>query len=174
MTPHTKPSFARLLALLLGLLATTSGVADTPPAPVTIEADGAVFDERRGESTYTGNVIITRAGMQIRAHQVTLYNDGKRLQRLLASGEPVRFRLQREGQGDLNGAAQHLEYTLDDERLLLQGQAWVSQGQNRFSGQRIDYDMRRERVIARQAEDGSQRVQVTIQPAASGTDETTP
>ncbi len=132
--------------------------------PVTIEADSAVFDERQGQSTYTGHVVITQGGMQVRADEVTVYIEGEALKRIVARGEPVRFRQRREGEKEILGEARRLDYRADDEHLLLQDQAWLTQGGNRFSGQRIEYDMRQERVRAAQGKDGGQRVRVTIQP----------
>jgi len=154
-----------LLASLL-LAAPLQAADEARREPVTIEADSAVFDERQGQSIYTGHVVITQGGMQIRADKVTVYTEEDALQRIVATGEPVRFRQQREGKKEIHGEARRLDYRADDEHLLLQDQAWLTQGGNRFSGQRIEYDMLRERVTAAQAEDGSQRVKVTIQPKA--------
>ena len=155
-----------LLACTLLLAAPVLAADKTQREPVTIEADSAVFDERQGQSIYTGHVVITQGGMQIRADEVTVYTKEDALQRIVATGEPVRFRQQREGKKEIHGEARRLDYHADDEHLLLQDQAWLTQGGNRFSGQRIEYDMLRERVTAAQAEDGSQRVKVTIQPKA--------
>ena len=134
--------------------------------PVTIEADGAVFDEQKGQSVYTGHVVITQAGMQIRADRVTVYTEDDELSRIVAEGEPVRFRERREGEKEILGEARRLDYRVTEQRetLLLLDQAWLSQGGNRFSGQRIEYDMDSERIQAAQGKDGSQRVRVTIVP----------
>lgn len=132
--------------------------------PVTIEAGNSMIDMRKGQSIYTGHVVITQGGMQIHADKVTVYTEEDELKRIVASGEPVRFRQQRKGEKEIHGEARRLDYQANDEHLLLQNQAWLTQGGNRFSGQRIEYDMLRERVTAAQAEDGSQRVKVTIQP----------
>ncbi len=165
MKRHTDIGAA--LCLLLGALLTAAvTAAETQRQPVTIEADSAVFDERQGQSTYSGHVVITQGGMQIRADEVTVYLADEKLKRIVARGEPVRFRQQREGEKEILGEARRLDYLADEERLLLQDQAWLTQGGNRFSGQRIEYDMPRERVTAAQGEDGSQRVRVTIQPKA--------
>ncbi|HEB93866.1 MAG TPA: lipopolysaccharide transport periplasmic protein LptA [Gammaproteobacteria bacterium] len=155
-----------LLACTLLLAAPLLAADKAQREPVTIEADSAMFDERKGQSIYTGHVVITRGGMQIRADEVTVYTEEDALKRIVANGEPVRFRRQREGEKEIRGEARRLDYRANDEHLLLQDQAWLTQGGNRFSGQRIEYDMPRERVTAAQAGDGSQRVKVTIQPKA--------
>jgi len=154
--------------LLLGTLlaAPLQAAEDGQREPVTIEADGAVFDEQKGQSTYSGHVVVTQGGLQIRADQVTVYAEDDQLSRIVASGEPVRFRQRREGEEDILGEARRLDYRVEGERetLLLEDQAWLSQGGNRFSGQRIDYDLQQERITAAQGKDGSQRVRVVIQP----------
>ena len=155
-----------LLACTLLLAAPVLAADKAQREPVTIEADSAMLDERKGQSIYTGHVIITQGGLQIHADEVTVYTEEDALQRIVASGEPARFRRQRAGEKEIHGEARRLDYRAAGEHLLLQDQAWLTQGGNRFSGQRIEYDMPRERVTAAQAEDGSQRVRVTIQPKA--------
>lgn len=158
----------RLAVLLLLLPIAVVLAAETGPrAPISIEADSAVFDEMKGLSIYTGNVIITQAGLEIRADKVTVFSANQQLQRLAARGEPVHFRQRRAGSEDILGEARELDYDIDSEQLLLQDQAWFTQGKSRFSGQRIEYDLRKKRVTANQAADGSQRVKVTLQPKAT-------
>ncbi len=154
----------RSLALCLALLVAGPVVA-APPPPVTIEADHAVFEEQSGRSTYTGHVRVTRDGLEILADTVSVVTgeDGA-LQRVLAEGTPVKFRQQREGEAPIEGEARRLDYDAINERLLLLDAAWLAQGGNRVSGQRIDYDTRSERVTAAKGTDGKQRVRVTIQP----------
>ncbi len=160
-----------LLTATLLLATNLPAIADeaSSRAPISIEANSAVFDERQGHSIYTGNVIITQAGLEIRADKVTVFNKNKQLQRLEARGEPVYFRQHRAGAEDILGEARQLDYNIDNERLLLQDKAWFTQGKSRFSGQRIEYDMLKKRVTATQGKDGSQRVRVTLQPKAKST-----
>lgn len=157
-----------LLAAVLLAPPVLAAASDDRRQPVTIEADGAVFDEQKGQSIYTGHVVITQAGMQIRADRVTVSTEDDELSRIVATGEPVRFRERREGEEEILGEARKLDYDAGSEVLLLIDQAWLSQGGNRFSGQRIEYDRQRERIQASQGEDGSQRVRVTIQPKSKG------
>jgi lipopolysaccharide export system protein LptA len=152
--------------LLLGVLWTglvPAGSQDTRQ-PITIEADRAELDERRGISTYTGNVQLTQGGIQMHAHTLTVYTLEGQLQRIVAEGDPVRYRQQRVDEPDVHGNSQRINYDAATRRLLLLDRAELLQGNNRFSGERIQYDPDAEQVIASGAEKTGQRVTVTLQP----------
>ena len=171
----------RILKMSLLLLSTACGLwfaqataAEPEQAaqdkPITIEADSAELDERKGLSIYTGHVVIRREDIRIEAHRVTLTSGQGGLQSMVAEGSadgPVRLYQQRQGQEDIEGESMRLEYDADSNSLLLLDHAWLRQGLNRFSGKRIEYDIRQEKVIASQGEGGQQRVTVTIQPKSS-------
>ena len=133
--------------------------------PITIEADQATLSEKQGLSTYTGNVVLTQAGIKINADKVIVHHDQGKLTHVTATGTPVRYYQQGETPDlDIQGEANTMEYFATEERLLLLDSAKLTQGGNAFSGNRIEYDTQREVVTAEVAESGAERVQVTIQP----------
>jgi len=166
----------QLMAALLIIFSLVTGVAyaskEDTQQPINIEADRAEISEAKGMSTYTGNVILSQGGIEIKADTVTVYVLDAQLQRITAEGNPVHYRQQRTDEDDVRGVSQRMEYLADTKRLLLLGGAELWQGINRFSGHRIQYDPEAERVVASgssleapgsPAQDG-QRVTVTLQP----------
>ena len=136
--------------------------------PITIEADQAVLDEKKQTSIYTGNVVLKQGGIEVKANKITVYtNDGK-LQSVVAEGDPVHYQQQQQKEEDIRGVSQRMEYEAESKRLLLLDGAELWQGGNRFSGQRIQYDPKEEKVIATGdsdgIENGAQRVQIILQP----------
>jgi len=157
-----------------GLLNVSMALANSEDTqqPITIEADQAVLDEKKQTSTYTGNVIIKQGGIEVRANTVTVHAKNGQLQRVIAEGDPVHYRQQQKND-DIRGVSQRMEYEVESKRVLLLGNAELWQGGNRFSGKRIQYDPEQEKVIATgdpdSAENGAQRVQITLQPQSTQT-----
>jgi lipopolysaccharide transport protein LptA len=55
----------------------------------------------------------------------------------------------------------------------LSGEAWIRQGSDEVSGNRLVYDRRNQRILATSADGGEDRVRITIQPR-SGSGPTAP
>ena len=158
----------------LALLALTC--AWTPPAaalssdreqPIELEADSARIDERTGVSVYTGDVVLTQGSTRLLADRLTVErrNDGNRL---LAEGEPARFRQQPDDRPEpVEGRAKTIDYHTGQEQVVLTGEAEVWQGGNRFASERIVYDVASDTVRGGQASPGAapgERVRITIEP----------
>lgn len=156
--------------LLLGCLwlLALSALAKEERLPTTIEADQAEIDDRKGVSTYSGNVIVTQGKIRVEADLLTVTTREGELLRIQAEGEPVRFQQTRENEETIRGRSLELDYDAQTERVLLLKNAELWQDNNHFSGERIQYDLQQKRVLANGGEQqqGQQkkRVQVTIQP----------
>jgi lipopolysaccharide export system protein LptA len=135
--------------------------------PIIIEADQAVLDEKNQTSTYTGNVVLKQGGIEVKANIITVYARKGQLQKVIAEGDPVHYRQQQQTE-DIHGVCQRMEYETESKSVLLLDGAELWQGGNRFSGSRILYDPRQEKVIASSSPDESkqdgQRVQIILQP----------
>jgi lipopolysaccharide export system protein LptA len=114
-----RPSCQR--ALIVGLLA--ASVVCVPGAraeradrskPLDVTADAARVDGARQISTFTGNVLITKGTIVLRAAQVEVRqtSDGHQMATALGTPEtPARFRQKRDGVDEyLEGEAQRIEY----------------------------------------------------------------
>lgn len=139
--------------------------------PIHIEADSVTIDDRSGLSTYQGNVELRQGSMHLSAQRITVF--GLRSPtKIVAEGDPVRFRQRPDGKGqDARGEASRLEYLTDQNKLMLLGKAKLSQGDNVFQSHRIEYDVSRARVRAGEKSPGSERVRVTLQPSKRPTED---
>lgn len=152
---------------LAALLAGANALAAPPAAdrPFYIEADQVVIDDRKGISVYSGSVRLSQDGVELRADKITVHSPAQRLERVVAEGNPVHYEQKGGPQGrDTRAEARRVEYDVKSRNLLLLDQAHLWQGQNEFSGERIEYDTRREVVTATRSEAEDSRVRVIIQP----------
>jgi lipopolysaccharide export system protein LptA len=166
---HPK-AWQQMLMLSVAILAWPASTAmastEDTQQPINIEADRAEISERQGTSIYSGHVVLNQGGIEVKADTITVYTNEGQLQRITAEGKPVEYRQQRPNKEDIHGSSQRMEYTADGRQLLLLDGAELWQGGNRFSGNRIHYDPKAERVIAtsKDSGEGGQRVTVTLQP----------
>ncbi|RMD68567.1 MAG: lipopolysaccharide transport periplasmic protein LptA [Gammaproteobacteria bacterium] len=153
---------SRYLSLLLFLLPLVSHGGDRDQ-PIHVEADRVEIDDKRGLSVYTGHVKVTQGRIVLEAAKVTLYHPHRRLQRVVAEGNPARYR-QPLGKGELRAEAKRIDYRMKEQKLVLTGGARLWQQGNTFASELIEYDLARDIVHARGGKPGKGRVEVTIQP----------
>lgn len=134
--------------------------------PINIEADQVDIDERNGVSTYTGKVTLVQGTLQMSADTVVVHTTERRLAKMVASGNPARFRQRPDGATeDVQAQAKQVEYRAPSGIVLLTESAELRQGANSFTGARIEYDSVRNVVRASGTSPGNGRVKVIIQPA---------
>ncbi len=157
-------SLILLTALMLcgGLL---RALESDPQEPIYIEANSGTYDEKKGESVYTGDVQVTQGSIVINSDQMTVYQKNNKTDHIIAVGNPVRFKqTPAEGKQDIHGVAMRAEYYADKSLLLLFDQAVVYQEQNTYASDYIEYDIETNFVRAGQPKSGDKRVRVKIQP----------
>jgi lipopolysaccharide export system protein LptA len=167
---HNRFQILSLLTLSLLAAALPARALDSDAGePLYIEADRVDIDDAKGISVYRGNVRITQGTMVITGDTVTFYYDEHRqLTRSVAIGEPATYRQLPEGQEEeIEAYAPRMEYLLDKDTILLLEGGRVVQGKNTFRGERIEYDMKTDKIRAR-SETGGSRVQVVIHPDKTG------
>jgi lipopolysaccharide export system protein LptA len=134
---------------------------------LVIQADAAEatrldFDNSRW--VFRGNVVIDNQGAKVWCDNAELVFAGHRLRSAVLTGEPARFEQQRPKNQRTEGRAGAMEYDVDAGLIRLAQEAWLSDGANEVSGERITYDLRREYVIADSGAGG--QVRMKIQPPA--------
>lgn len=162
-------SYQAGLLVVLGFLGIQSALGNTDDTqqPITIEADRAELDEKNEISIYIGNVILQQGNIKIKANKLSVFAKEGQFQRLTAEGNPIEFYQHRENNEDIRGSSLHMEYDAESKRFKLINNAELWQGKNRFSGEHIQFDPEKEKVIATGTTGDSkstQRVQITIQP----------
>lgn len=189
--PRTELPPVSLTAPLLAALALLAIVVPGPGAralttdreqPIQIEADSAEADDAKKITIYKGDVVIDQGTLRITGDHVTIhYNERGDFTKLIALGNPARFRQLPDGEADeeknyQRARASRMEYFKENDTIVLLGNAVYGQGGDRVAADRIDYDSRNSRMKARTmtaSKDGKKsgdepakksRVRITIQP----------
>jgi lipopolysaccharide export system protein LptA len=110
--------------------------------PVKIEADTIVFNKSKGFGKYSGNVVIVQGSLQIRAANIEIKAPGSRILLITAKGSPVRFQQTMDDGKVAKGQANLLRYAVEEKKLYLDGSAQLSQNNDKFSSQHIEYSTR--------------------------------
>ncbi len=157
---------ALLLVPLLALLATSVlAMPSDREQPIQIESDTAVRDDRAGTTVYEGDVVIEQGTMLINADKVTVYTVDRRIDRIVAVGDPAHYEQMPSAEEDLVTArAKTLEYRLSEELIVLTTNASLEQAGSTLTGERIDYDLQQEVVKAR-GDGDRQRTRMVIPPS---------
>ena len=158
-----------LLISALALAGEARALSSDKDQPIHIEADSVVIDDGRGIATYRGHVQYTQGSAHLTADEVIVYSaDRKQVDKVEAKGAPATFRQRPDNKDeDIRGQSLRIDYFANEARLVLEKDAHLWQGQNEFTGDRIEYRSNEEVVQALKAPDGKSRVQVVIQPRSS-------
>ena len=161
--PSVRIGLVATLALASPLVA---ALPEDRAQPIHLEANRGQLDQKTGVSVYEGNVIITQGSMRLTADTVTIYVKDNNFQRMEATGAPVNLRYRPTAdKPEIQGASQRVEYDVAGAKVIMSGGAKLTQGQDTFTGERVEYDLKGDVVRARGAGDNG-RIQFTIQPQA--------
>lgn len=124
---------------------------DDADQPVSIQADQGTADlNPNGVTKLSGSVVVEQGTLRITAHDLTLTNRDGKLARAVATGgpdEPAQLRQQvHADEPFVDAHAQTIDYRLADDRIELQGEAFLSKGDGEFEGGVIVYHVEDNRV----------------------------
>jgi lipopolysaccharide transport protein LptA len=150
---------------LIPMLFAATCAAATDADRIEIQADTAELDREAGRSVYRGDVVLTRAGLELYGDELMVSRgEGERITAVL-TGDPARLRQIPAGDGDapITGAAERMTYETGREQIELQGGAVIERGGNVLSGENITHDMASGRTSAHRADgEGGERVHITL------------
>jgi lipopolysaccharide transport protein LptA len=130
------------------------------------EAQGTSLEFAEAEWVFSGNVQIESAGTDLQAERATLRFVNHRVHGATLEGTPVSFEQARpDAAAPTRGHATRIEYDFEAQVLKLDGDAWLSEGQNEITGDSITYEIGAQRVVAG-ADQHGERVRITIVPPA--------
>ena len=159
--PSLKFGLAAVLALGSSLVA---ALPEDRTQPIQLEASRGQLDQKTGVSVYEGNVVITQGSMRLNADTVTIHVQDNNFQRLEAVGKPVDLHYrQAVDKPELQGTSQRVDYDVAGAKVTMSGNARLVQGQDVFTGEQIEYNLKDDVVKARGAGSNG-RIQFTIQP----------
>lgn len=164
---HWRLVVAALVFLMLAAPHPLPALEGDEEQPLYLESDSAELDEVKSISTYTGNVFVKQGSMEIEADMVTVHHyPDRRPQRIIAIGNPAKYRQVMEGEKDkIEAEALRMEYEAGAEEITLIEKALLYQGADTFRSDRIVYDRAKARVKAGTSAQGKERVKILINPA---------
>lgn len=136
-----------LLSLMLIAASINPSFAATQQI-LDIKAQHLMLNEKSGISKYKGNVLLSKDSLIIKADTVTLYYKNKELFKALITGSPADVHHQPDNEEKVHSQANKMEFFVNEDRLVLKGNAFVDQGNRHFSGEYIEYDTRQRIITA--------------------------
>ena len=172
----------RWMILLLGMVAAGGAYAEKADAskPTNIEANQMAYDDVKQINTFTGNVVLVRGTLTMKADRMVVMQDpaGYQYATLYAKpGAKTTFRQKRDGGPNLwieGEAADRIEYDNKSEVAKLYGNARVrlldgTKPTDEVEGEFISYDSKQEfysvnNTTSGPSRAGAGRIRATIQP----------
>lgn len=155
------------LSLCLLIPSIVFGLPEDKDQPIELEADRAQYDQKTGVSTYQGNVIVIQGSMRLTSDIMTVYTKDGAVQAIKATGNPATFRyLPTVDSEEVNGVGQQVDYDALKGVIVVTESARFTQGQDVFTGERVEYDINTD-VVKAGGGDGD-RVKFIIQPKSTG------
>ena len=135
-------------------------------ATIRIESDRAYINEKTGITIYEGSVVTRQGSIQINADKVTIYSIEGQANKIVCVGQPASYRQRPESGGSLVSArASTIEYYLETDVISLVDNASLVQDGLILNGNKINYDLKAERVEATGDAANNQRVHMVIPPS---------
>lgn len=133
MTPPRPPlphrAFGWALAALLALPTVVSAERADRSKPLNVEADAGRYDDVKQVGTFSGNVVVTKGTIQIRAGRIEIRQTPEGYQAAVASAAPGKlasFRQKRDGVDEtIEGEADRIEYDSRSDTVRFVGHAVV-------------------------------------------------
>lgn len=109
--------------------------------PVKIDADSVIFNKSKGLAVYEGNVSISQGTLEIKAFKIEITAPNSEISKITANGTPVIFKQKMDDGKTAKGTANFIQYQVKAKRLVLDGNASLSQGADTFSSNHIEYSV---------------------------------
>jgi lipopolysaccharide export system protein LptA len=158
--------FASLFFITACAISTTQCFAlpEDREQPINVQSDSA--EKIKEKVYYRGNVTMTQGTITIKGETVTVESVNDKVQRLIADGGPAHFSQKPSADEDLvNATANNIDYQLVSDTVLLTKNATVEQTDSSIHGERIEYDIKEQRVRASGIGTGDNgRVRMILQP----------
>jgi len=129
------------------------------------EASATGLEFENSQWTLKGQVRITVPDGKLASDTATVSFKDNQIVRAQIRGTPALFEQRLEKSGQLaQGRAKSIEYDVRNGTVQLAGDAWLSDGQNEIRGEKLVYDISRQRVAANPGGTEPGGVRITINP----------
>ncbi|MDC0888842.1 lipopolysaccharide transport periplasmic protein LptA [Candidatus Thioglobus sp.] len=139
---------------------------DDATQPINIKAQAVLIDEKKGISIYTGKASVVQGSLILSAEKIQLFSNQTQVTKMIANGDKKQRAHYQQSQPTqprfIEATANKITYMVQKEMVHLKGNAHLVQGFDSFSGGSLDYDIKKDKVIANKSKDGLQRVRFKI------------
>ncbi|MEE9444181.1 MAG: lipopolysaccharide transport periplasmic protein LptA [Cocleimonas sp.] len=109
--------------------------------PVHIDADSVIFNKTKGLAVYEGNVSIVQGTLEIKAYRIEINALNNEISKITAKGSPVKFQQKMDDGKMARGTAKLIQYQVKAKRLVMDGNASLSQGSDTFNSNHVEYSI---------------------------------
>ena len=134
--------------------------------PIEIEADSVIVDEISGFNEFLGDAEVRQGSLLITAELIQVQTNSEGVETMIAKGtieKPAKYTQSQENQARfIEATADLITYDVNEGMVFLEGNAYLIQGFDSFSGDSLNYDINNDKVIVKGSEDGTERVKFKI------------
>ncbi|WP_414165056.1 lipopolysaccharide ABC transporter substrate-binding protein LptA [Superficieibacter sp. BNK-5] len=136
-------------ALLAASLPALAKTGDTDQ-PIHIESDQQSLDMQGNIVTFTGNVIVTQGTIKLNAEKVVVTRPGgeKGKEVIDGYGNPATFYQMQDNGKPVKGRASQMHYELQNDFVVLTGNAFLEQVDSNIKGDKITYLVKEQKMQA--------------------------
>lgn len=163
-----KPNYILAQCFLVCLFLSNNAFAllSDSKAPIEIKAKTVIVDERRGLSIYTGDVKLTQGSLSLSAENVEIFSTQNKVTKVIAKGSSKQRAHYQQNQQNKSGLitadAENIIYSLQQETIHLKGNAHLVRSFDSFGAHTLDYDIKNDKIMAKQSKDAAERVRFKI------------
>lgn len=132
--------------------------------PVLIDADAVTFNKSQGKASYQGNVSITQGTLKIHAARIEINAPNNKIISIIASGSPLTIKQTMDDGKLASGKAKQMRYLVEEKRLILDGNAELSQNNDKFASNHIEYSTLTGALKAGNEKNNKSRVRAIFYP----------
>jgi len=155
-----------ILSLLLFFTSFAMALKKDIEKPVYISADSVVFNKSKGFAIYEGHVSIVQGTLKIKASKIQISAPRNKISKITATGAPVSFQQKMDDGKLAKGKANRVIYLVEEKRILFDGGAVMSQNNDKFSSNHIEYSIRTGELKAgNKKKSGTSRVKAVFYPS---------
>jgi lipopolysaccharide export system protein LptA len=142
-----------LLFLLLFLNSTCLALSNNSKDPISIESNTLELDQKQGQATYLGNVVLKQNGKELIADKMIIFKNAQgKLEKVLAFGKPAKY-MSTVKEDPIFGEANKITFLPAPQDMILENQAKLTQKQDSFSAPYITYNFQT-KIIRSKSQEG--------------------
>lgn len=155
-----------LLITVMFISTLSYGLSEDAEKPIEIEADSVMVDESSGFNEFKGDAEVTQGSLKMTAELIQVQTNSEGVETMIAKGtinKPAKYIQSQKNQPRfIEATATLITYDVDMGMIFLSGNAHLIQGFDSFSGDKLNYDIKNDKVTVQGSEDGLKRVKFKI------------